>query len=473
MPSEHETLVVGAGMTGLAAGIGGGYRVLEGSPKPGGLCASYERDGFRFETGGGHWIFPGDPLVETTFDRLARLRRYSRRSSVFFTGGLQVTEPLKNLFVPYPIQNNLWALPTETRVRALSELSHEGAQDVQTLDGWLRSSFGPTLHGVFFGPFHERYTGGLHREVAPQDGYKSPVDIKAVQKGATRPSEDEVGYNMWFAYPVNGLNSLIDALAERCTVSCGTSVTHIDLQQRLVTTAGGVDIPYGTLISTIPLDELVRMSALDASEADPASAVLVLNLGVKLPETSTARHGYHWLYVPDSRSGFHRIGYYSNVDSGFLPCSLATSNGYASLYVETGFRREHRPSEADLARKCAEIRHELVAIGMVDKVLVETGAGLTARTPGEDPDRIGSTRSYHRWLPTGSTPWADTVAGDSRASPTASAMAYLPELPSGQRGWRCLEVQCDHPQLRPARGTARDLGSSAPDHVSAVGGDRR
>jgi len=411
MPSEHETLVVGAGMTGLAAGIGGGFRVLEGSPRPGGLCASYKRDGFRFETGGGHWIFPGDPLVEATFDRLARLRRYSRRSSVFFTGGLQVTEPLKNVFVPYPIQNNLWALPTETRVRALGELSGEGAQDVQTLDGWLRSSFGPTLYGVFFGPFHERYTGGLHKEVAPQDGYKSPVDAKAVHKGATRANEEEVGYNTWFTYPINGLNSLVDALAERCTVSCGTSVVHIDLHQRTVTTGGGVEIPYDTLISTIPLDDLVRMSALDAQEADPASAVLVLNLGVRLPDTSTARHGNHWLYVPDSKSGFHRIGYYSNVDSAFLPSSLATSDGYASLYVETGFRRDHRPSELDLARKCAEIRDELVAIGMVGEVLVEdrcwVDCAYTWRRSGSDwaesvvssfaAHRIHSVGRYGRW----------------------------------------------------------------------------
>lgn len=400
MRSERETLVLGAGMTGLAAGVGGGFRVLESSQEPGGLCASYEKDGFRFETGGGHWIFPGDPLVETTFDRLARLRRYSRRSSVFFTGGLPATESLKNVFVPYPIQNNLWALPREIRGRALSELGGECAQDVQTLDGWLRSSFGPTLYGVFFGPFHDRYTAGLHREVAPQDGYKSPVDAKAVHKGATRPSEDEVGYNAWFRYPINGLNSLVDALAERCTVSCGTSVAHIDLHQRAVTTVGGVEIPYDTLISTIPLDELVRMSALEAPEADPASAVLVLNLGVRLPDSATARHGNHWLYVPDSKSGFHRIGYYSNVDTGFLPSGLAASDGYGSLYVETGFKRQRRPSEADLARKCAEIRHELVAIGMVDEVLVEdrcwVDCAYTWRRPGSDwADSLVSSLATH------------------------------------------------------------------------------
>ena len=64
------------------------------------------------------------------------------------------------------------------------------------------------------------------------------------------------------------------------------------------------------------------MTGLDEAggRPDPHTSVLVLNLGVTLPDTPLARNGYHWLYIPDSRSGFHRIGYYSNVDPPlFLP----------------------------------------------------------------------------------------------------------------------------------------------------------
>jgi phytoene dehydrogenase-like protein len=34
-------------MTGLAAGLASGHRVLERGDHPGGICASYEREGFR------------------------------------------------------------------------------------------------------------------------------------------------------------------------------------------------------------------------------------------------------------------------------------------------------------------------------------------------------------------------------------------------------------------------------------------
>ena len=75
--------------------------------------------------------------------------------------------------------------------------------------------------------------------------------------------------------------------------------------------------------------------------------MLVLNLGATLPDTPLARNGYHWLYIPDSRTGFHRIGYYSNVDPLFLPEAYHDDPGRGSLYVETAFRggsaRRRRP----------------------------------------------------------------------------------------------------------------------------------
>src|ERR1700730_8245413 len=60
-PAIRHGFVVGGGMTGLAAGMASGFTVLEGRGCPGGMCASYLKDGYAFEIGGGHWIFGGDP----------------------------------------------------------------------------------------------------------------------------------------------------------------------------------------------------------------------------------------------------------------------------------------------------------------------------------------------------------------------------------------------------------------------------
>jgi phytoene dehydrogenase-like protein len=114
--------IIGGGMTGLAAGITSGFPVLERLDHPGGICASYERDGYRFELGGGHWIFGGDPVVSRLLAGASALRSYRRRSAVLFLGGHEFTRDLRELIVPYPIQDNLFALPKGIREAALAEI---------------------------------------------------------------------------------------------------------------------------------------------------------------------------------------------------------------------------------------------------------------------------------------------------------------------------------------------------------------
>jgi protoporphyrinogen oxidase len=68
---EKKIIVLGAGMTGLAAGFSSGWPVYEASDVCGGICSSYymrpgdtrrhanppdDKAAYRFEIGGGHWI---------------------------------------------------------------------------------------------------------------------------------------------------------------------------------------------------------------------------------------------------------------------------------------------------------------------------------------------------------------------------------------------------------------------------------
>ena len=64
---------------------------------------------YRFDYGGGHWIFGGDPTVLQLIHSLAPTRSYARKSSVIF--------PDRNLRVPYPLQNHLHALDPQTYPR--------------------------------------------------------------------------------------------------------------------------------------------------------------------------------------------------------------------------------------------------------------------------------------------------------------------------------------------------------------------
>ncbi len=202
-------------MTGVGAGLAG-LPIYEAADSPGGICSSYylhpggnERlpvappggDAYRFELGGGHWIFGGDPIVHRLIRSAAPVKSYARKSSVWF--------PDRELLVPYPIQNHLKHLGPELATQCLREIVEASnvRSTPQTMGDWLRASFGETLCRLFFEPFHQYYTAGLCEKISPQDAYKSPVDLKSVIDGAfgTAPA---VGYNTNFIYPADGLNVL-------------------------------------------------------------------------------------------------------------------------------------------------------------------------------------------------------------------------------------------------------------------------
>jgi hypothetical protein len=368
-----DGLVLGAGMTGVPVGIASGLPVYEAADAPGGICASYyvrpgehvrlpaapaDGEAYHFEIGGGHWLFGGDPAVLAYLADLVRCRRSTRVSSVFFheTGR----------YVPYPIQNHLRHLDPDVARRALAEMSapRDGAT---TMREWLCACFGPTLAALFFDPFHQRYTAGLWDRIAPQDAYKSPVDLALVRRGAeaTAPA---VGYNATFLYPEEGLDRLAARLAARATVHYGKRAVRIDLEERTVQFADGDVVPWQRLVSTLPLNRTLEMAGLSVdAPPDPFTSVLVLNLGAargpRCPDD-------HWLYHVGTRAGFHRVGFYSNVDPAFLPRSARGRGDRVAIYVERAFPGGTRPTEPEVEDYALAAVDELRDWGFIGAVEV-------------------------------------------------------------------------------------------------------
>lgn len=364
--------ILGGGVTGLAAGLATAAPVFERSDGPGGICRSYylrpgdtrpldrpppEDDAYRFEVGGGHWIFGGDAAVLTLLADLAPMRTYRRRAVV----------RLGDLTVPYPLQDNVHLLGGAIAGRVDSDRGATAAAgNATTMHEWLLHAFGPTLCGLFFHPFNERYTAGLTRVVAHQDAYKSPASLpmRPARLGrATRP-----GYNATFAYPRAGLDSLGRALAVRCDIRYGAAVVGIDTGARVLQLAGGSEVAYDALVSTLPLVESTRLAGLEVEDPpDPYTSVLVLNIGARRGDRCPRAH---WQYEADSASGFHRIGFYSNVDPSFLPRPHRRRSSHVSLYVERAYLPSDRPTPEQTTAYSDAVVAELRERGYVEDVEV-------------------------------------------------------------------------------------------------------
>jgi len=385
--SSEEVVILGGGVTGLAAARASGLPVYERWETPGGICASYyvrpgrderlpappgDSHAYRFEIGGGHWIFGASTLVRRFLERLAPLESYERRAAVYF--------PDRKLYVPYPLQNHLGYLGRDLAAKILEEIQRPPQGQPATLADWLEQSFGRTLMELFFAPFHEAYTAGLWTRVAPQDAYKSPVDLELVKQGASGQTP-AVGYNAFFLYPRHGLDALVAGLARTCRLHLKRWVTRIDPRRKHVEFADGSGVRYQTLLSTLPLNQMLRLAGLAPDEEpDPATSVLVLNIGAwRGPECPDA----HWIYVPRSSSRFHRVGFYSNIEAGFAPGLAGQRVG---LYVERAFRRREELVGEEEESYASAVIGELRQWGFITEVEVVSPTWVevayTWRLPG-------------------------------------------------------------------------------------------
>jgi protoporphyrinogen oxidase len=389
-----RTIVLGAGMTGIAAGRASDSVVYEACDRPGGLCASYYlAPGYRFEIGGGHWIFGGDPSIRRLMRSAVQMKAYRRRSAVYFSK--------QQRYVPYPLQNNLHHLEPAIAHQATAEMEdaakREPVRPARSMKEWLAERFGPTLCDHFFYRFHELYTAGLYDRIVAQDDYKSPQ----------RTSR---GYNDTFVYPIGGLDSLARRLAEPCVVAYGKRAAGIDVRRREVTFADGSGAKYDALISTLPLNRTLELAGLDvAVDSDPYTSVLVLNIGAT---RGPAYPDHHWLYVADAASGFHRIGFYSNVDRSFVPAKNGHTTPRESMYVERAYAGGAKPDARRIAQYADAVIGELRRWSFIDEVEVMDTTWIdvayTWSWPGSvwrrealkalDRHHICSVGRYGRWI---------------------------------------------------------------------------
>ncbi|MBN1374351.1 protoporphyrinogen oxidase-like protein [Candidatus Dojkabacteria bacterium] len=362
-----DCFVLGAGVTGLSAAIVSGLPVIEAEKFPGGKCASYymragsterlftspkDQEVYRFELGGGHWIHSLDVYLDNFLKAFARFKGYSRDTAVYLED--------KRLLIPYPIQNNLRYLGPKISESCLNEIIQaQGNTDKpKSWKEWFKKTFGATLCRLFFYPFHELYTVGLYSSVLPSDLYKNPIDIKSVVAGAIT-STSGVGYNSKFVYPVGGLDRMVRNMAAKCEISYGKSISGIDIKSKFIHFENGDKQKYDKLLSTISLAEIIKLTGLDkvvVAKPDPSTTVLVTNIGAIKGEQCPQSH---WLYIPKSKSGFYRVGFYSNVDEEFIPKSSRKTQDRASIYVEKAYLSKEKLTRAQIRKVSSDVVNEL------------------------------------------------------------------------------------------------------------------
>lgn len=344
-------LILGAGPTGLGAarrleelGVAD-WSLLEASAEPGGLATSFvDPQGFTWDIGGhvqfSHYDYFDRAMLE--FLGPEGWLHHQRESWVW----------MRDRFIPYPFQNNIRRLPPadlDACLQGLVEITRSPRPKPTNFGEWIDATFGPGLARVFMRPYNFKvwaFPPELMNAVWVGERV-AVTDLGRVLGNLVFGKDDlSWGPNNTFQFPRHGgTGSIWRACAARLPADrlrLGTRVVRVDLQKREVTTAAGTVHPYDTLISTIPLTELIRLSGQVQLQplADRGllfSASNIFGLGLRgRPREELATKC--WMYFPEDDCPFYRVTVFSN----YSPHNVPDITRHWSLMAEVS-ESPHKP----------------------------------------------------------------------------------------------------------------------------------
>lgn len=349
---QTKYLVVGAGITGLSFANfvdSDDYTILEREPEIGGWCKTEKRDGFVWDFSGHFFHFQHPEIEEYLRERMPddEVLTVEKNAKILYDGH----------WIDFPFQTNIHQLPKDEFIECLYDV-YFGADaaegyDPESFQGMLYEEFGEAITEKFLRPYNEKlYACDLEELDRDAMGRFFPhADLDDIV-GNMRVSEDD-SYNATFTYPKNGAIMYINALASEVPddkIHLEEALVDLDLDEKVATTSEGRQIEYEYVVSSAPFDRLMEMVDLEYDpEVFTYNKVLVFNLGFdrKGPE------GIHWIYFPEKKYEFYRVGFYDNI--------LDTDR--MSLYVEIGHESD---AEIDVESARRQVMEDLRKSGLVE-----------------------------------------------------------------------------------------------------------
>jgi protoporphyrinogen oxidase/glycosyltransferase involved in cell wall biosynthesis len=353
-----KCIIVGAGPTGLSAAyhLGKDVMVLDKNAQVGGWCRSVQDKGFTFDYAG-HIMFSNDPYVLKLYQILLgdNLHWQNREAWVYSKG----------VHTRYPFQGALYGLPPKVIAECIvgaMEARYGVAQTPQIqsspqcdaasndvapgriedccADGTLPESetiagsaaalkkkpvpgnfeefiykvWGAGIARHFAIPYNKKlWTVPLTEMETSWLGGRVPLpNLEEIIEGALEPVAKPMGPNARFGYPLRGgFQALVSGFLPHINgaVELNADVVQLSPSQRIVALADGRRFQYESLISTMPLPELIRLIGDEAPAEVKQAAAGLRHISIRCVNLGIGRENItdkHWIYYPED-SIFHRI----------------------------------------------------------------------------------------------------------------------------------------------------------------------
>ena len=453
----ERIVIIGGGPTGLGAAWRlheagcTNWELFEKAGQVGGLASSHvDQHGFTWDLGG-HVVFSHYDYFDRVPDSVLKDAwvEHVREAWIW----------MRERFIPYPLQNNIRHLPTQELLECL-----EGLLDVRgqagpppvTFADWIVRSFGPGLARVFMTPYNRKVWAAEPAELGTQwmGDRVATVDLKRVLRNVIE-GRDDLGWgpNATFRFPLHGGTGRIwQAMAERLPVERlhrNAEVARIDAAEKVVHLADGRTAKYDWLITTMPMDLLLRKISDPKSQISNRcshhglrySGTHVIGVGLDGPAPEHLA-GKCWMYFPEPELPFYRVTVFSN----YSPNNVPSPGRQWSLMAEVS---ESQPSCAARPASCGG-----ACEFTQDEIVQRTLDGL--RAARLIPPGVSVTSLWHRRIEHGyPTPALDR---DRRLDEIEPRLCSMNILSRGRFGaWKYEVGNMDHSFMQGVEATDRIL----------------
>lgn len=336
-------MIIGAGPTGLGAAyrlneLGyDNWHLYEKEAFPGGLAASFKKDGFTWDVGG-HVLFSHYKYFDDYLEKVleGQYTELVREAWVW----------LQDRFVPYPFQNNIRYLPKKVILECVEGLveatqNYDPKKKPKNFLQLNQSILGKGIMKYFMVPYNKKvWAFPLETMSTNWVGERvSLVNISKVLENIIL-EKDEFGWgpNNKFKFPLNnGIGDIALRVGERIkgNLSLNEKVEKIDTTKKEITFIDGSKDSYDHLISSMPLDQFIWKSDLPkpmhtAVKNLKHSGDVIVGIGLKgsVPKKLKTKC---WMYFPESNCPFYRVTVFSNYSPNNVP------KGHWSLMAEISY----------------------------------------------------------------------------------------------------------------------------------------
>ncbi len=400
-----KIIIAGAGPTGIGAAHRlkeSGYNnwiIHERHDYVGGLSASFkDSEGFTWDVGG-HVLF-------SHYEKFDRMVDEALGSNYLE----HLRESWINIFkswVPYPFQNNLRYLPREILHECLTGLFRANLNSHRKADNfaqWALYTFGQGIYKYFMLPYNKK-VWATDLEKMSKDWIServSVIDFERVLKNVILERDDvSWGPNNKFRFPLNGgTGEIFRQIASRFKdhLHYNKDINWIDTESKKIGCCDGSSETYDVLISTIPLDQLIKRiknkpdRIVKLAQKLTANSGLIIGIGFSRPDPSKKC----WMYFPENRSPCYRVTYFSN----YSPRNVPEINNNFSLMGEISYPKETQLPANKAIEKTLEgfIKTGLIAESDRDRVKSVYTIDIDYSYPVPTLDRDNALNTLHPWL---------------------------------------------------------------------------